>query len=123
MNLTAAMEKACAQLNEKGIWNGLYVLNASAESESQKREDAKLDELTPEETERYVCDYCCVNFHLDTYDLFESHSEYVTGEIDHGKLQKDFREWLLPFVGNDESVLPHRINLEGGDTEIMKPGY
>lgn len=124
MNLTAAMEKACKELQKMGSFNGLPVVHIHYETEEQKRIDAASDGMTPEQTERYVNDYTTCGFHIDTYnESFDDDQPYVDVSFNHYKLQKDFREWLLQFVDGDESVLPKELDLQGGDNEIMKQGY
>lgn len=121
MNLTAAMTQACKELNRLKSFNGLFVIEAHTQSEEGKREDAALDGLTPAETEAYVKDYACVNFHLDCTIKVSFDSEYVNVEFDYVKLERDFTAWLLLFVGDDRSVFPRKIDFDGGDSEFQKP--
>lgn len=123
MNITAAMERACAELRDKGEFNGLDVLSATVESEAQKRADAESDGLSKEMADRYVNDYACISVHLDVYMDDHDDSPYCTTEFDWASLEKDFKEWLLGFLDGDASLLPKEIDLEGGDMEIMVPGF
>lgn len=124
MNLTAALTRACEKLKQDRTFNGLTVFNAWHMTEEEKRTAAADDGMSEEETERWINDYACVNFELDRWpmELHES-APYTEIVFDDAALQKDFRAFLLTFLDGDESVLPDEINLTGGDTEIMKPGY
>lgn len=122
MNLTQQLTKACEDLNKQGHFNELPVIIAKAQCEKQKREDAKSDEMTEEETRAYIEDYCCVEFGLDVYyALDDAPSQYTNVSFDYASLEADFREWLKKYV--PEETIPESLFLEQGDNEFMKPGY
>lgn len=123
INLTKALTKACLELASRGEWNGLSVMYVSVEGEDEKRRDAQNDGLSAAATEAYITDYCCVSIHLEFDDMFDSDCPYVSTVIDCQKIDRDFKDWILPYIGNDESLLPSEIDLQGGDMEFMKPGY
>lgn len=120
-NLTKELEKACEELNRIGHFNGIAVIDADCKSHEKQMEDCLSDGLTKQQAEQWCRDYCCAQFHLDDYDLFESDSMYVSIEFDRSKLESDFTAWLLPYIG-DAACIMGELNLEGGDTEFMRPG-
>lgn len=120
INLTRAIEQAVADLKKARKFSDLYVINAWCQSETQKLADCESDGLGDEETRAYIEDYAYIGVHLDVYDLAETHSEYVTTEFNWRALREDFKNWLLPYIGGDESLLPSEIDLEGHEMELQR---
>ena len=116
------MTEMCEQLRKKGQFNGLYVINAFTQSEESKREDAANDGLSEEKTRAWIEDYACINIHIDTTVDFTDHP-YAKVEIDHESLENDFHEFMAPFLGGKPVTINPSLDLNGGDTEVMKLGY
>jgi hypothetical protein len=123
VNLTKSLHKACVDLKKMRSFNGLYVLYAEAKPYTDHVKECRDDGMSKAQAEQWSKDYACVSFHLDT-DWADNHSEsdYVESEFNYGKLERDFKAWLLPYIGGDESLLPKNLNLDGGDTEFQRPG-
>lgn len=120
-NLSRSLHEACQRLRKQKYFNGLYVLEAKCMSYEDRVKECREDGMTLRQAERWAKDYTCVNFHLDTYDEIEAESEYTEVEFNFGKLEKDFMDWLLAYIG-DASCRQGSINLSGGDTEFTRPG-
>ncbi len=106
-----------------GNFNGLEIIELRYENEQRKREDAKLDGLSNEATERYINDYVCCGVHLELYDPFEDDNEYIEKSFNFSQLEKDFKEYLLPYFNNDNTSFPKEFRFDGSDMEFMKPGF
>lgn len=121
VNITEAVARACQELSQMKSFDGLSVVTAKTQSIDERLSDARLDGLPEEKALEWIRDYCCASFHIDTYvDDYMPVSQYTYVSFDHDKLQEKFRAWLLPFFDGDESLIPHEINLDGGDTQFIK---
>lgn len=120
-NLSKSLHDACTQLNKDRQFNGLYVIEASCKSYEERVKECMEDGMTKKQADRWARDYACANFHLDTYDEPETESDYMECEFNIGKLETDFKNWLLQYVG-DLACRKGDVNLQGGDTEFIRPG-
>jgi len=119
MNLTEQIEKACIALKQMETFNGLYIEEVSCQSLESKLADAASDGLSEEETRKYVEDYASMVLVFDLwFDAYDS--KYISVEFDLPKLEEDFKEFILPYLGNDESLLPKEFLFEGGEMEFIK---
>jgi hypothetical protein len=120
-NLSKSLHEACAQLRKDREFNGLLVIEASCKSYEQMVRECLADGMTKKQADRWARDYACATFHLDTYEEMETESDYLETSFNIDKLESDFRDWLLRYVG-DLSCRAQEINLQGGDTEFRRPG-
>lgn len=132
VNLTEAMTKACADLRSMKKFNGVRVLTATCTSAQEFRKDwqedmrhtdpSDPDYKTPHQIEEFIRDYAIITLEFDfdelTCDLPDS--DYISSEFDIYQFEKDFRKWVLRYVGNDESVLPKEFLFEHCDNELIR---
>lgn len=119
-NLSKSLHEACMQLSRDKTFNGLYVVEASCMSYEDMVRECVKDGMTKKQADRWARDYACATFHLDMiYD--EPDTAYMECEFNIGRLEADFKKWLLDYVG-DLSCRKGDINLDGGHTEFIRPG-
>lgn len=125
VNLTEALTQACADLRKMKRFKGAYVHTAKCSTIEERRKDALSDQehlepgdagyQTPETIEEGIRDYVCVSLDIDYSELYEglhSNSEFVGVEFDYLAFENAFKDWLLPYLGGDKSLLPNEIRFD-----------
>lgn len=132
VNLTEALTKACEDLRKMKRFKGAYIATARCKSADAIRKDFHDDNegrspddewyKSEEEIERFIRDYALVEFDIHYDELTEgmrSDSEFVNVEFDYWGFEKAFKDWLLPYLGGDESVIPENLRLNH-ENEFMR---
>lgn len=123
--MTDAITKACKDLEARGEFNGFQFIELRPPiSAAAMAEDYIADGYPQSVADTAARDYAMMAIHLDTYvDSFSDlPEEYVSVELDITRIERELREFLLGYLGGEESLLPDIVSVEGHEMEFIRRG-